>query len=163
MSSSDVTIVVTPRDRFGCARQSLESVYQDTNGPFQLVYVDANSPKPLQRFLEQQSKEKGFELIRTDHYLAPCVARNLGAKRAKGCYVVRLRLRRGLGVAGGSRSCQLDTSSKRSLSACSWERSVISAIAACVTASGRPKRLVPKCNSRSRMPSALPCSLPSSC
>lgn len=83
-----VTIVVVPRERFSCARESLESVYKYTEIPFKLVYVDGNSPKKVQRYLEQQAQEKEFQLIRTDYYLSPNHARNLGLAQVDTKYVV---------------------------------------------------------------------------
>lgn len=39
-----VTLIVNPRERFSYARQSLESIYANTEYPFNLVYVDVCSP-----------------------------------------------------------------------------------------------------------------------
>ncbi|MGD1867345.1 MAG: glycosyltransferase family 2 protein [Phormidesmis sp.] len=83
-----VTIVVVPRERFSYAQISLESLYENTMVPFDLVYIDGNSPKPERRFIERYSKEKGFKLIRTEHYLWPNRARNLGLAEVKTPYVV---------------------------------------------------------------------------
>jgi GT2 family glycosyltransferase len=89
-SSADpeVTIVVSPRERFSYARQSLESVYEQTQFPFKLIYVSAGSPRRLNRYLEAKAEERGFELIRTNRYLAPNQARNLGLSKVKSKYVV---------------------------------------------------------------------------
>jgi hypothetical protein len=73
-----ITIVVVPRERFSYTRQSLESIYEYTSLPFNLVYVDGNSPPEIKAYLEAQSQTKGFSLIRTDYYLFPNRARNLG-------------------------------------------------------------------------------------
>ncbi len=83
-----VTIVVVPRERFSYTRPSLESLYENTTVPFNLVYVDGNSPKRERQYIEQQAKEKGFKLIRTDHYLWPNRARNMGLAEVKTPYVV---------------------------------------------------------------------------
>lgn len=85
-----VTIVVVPRERFSCARQSLESVFAYTRLPYKLIYVDGNSPLPVQRYLNEQAEAKGFELIRTDYYLYPNQARNLGLSKVDTKYVVFL-------------------------------------------------------------------------
>jgi GT2 family glycosyltransferase len=84
----DITIVVVPRERFSYTRESLESIYQYTTLPFKLVYVDGNSPADIQSYLEAQSQEKGFQLIRTDYYLYPNRARNLGLATVDTPYVV---------------------------------------------------------------------------
>lgn len=83
-----VTIVVVPRERFSCTAESLESVYQYTGRPFRLVYVDGGSPRRVQRYLQAQSQARGFDLIRTEHYLSPNTARNLGLGKVKSDYVV---------------------------------------------------------------------------
>jgi GT2 family glycosyltransferase len=77
MTQPNVTIVVSPRERFSYSRESLDSIYQYTDTPFSLIYVDGKSPQYIQRYLEQKSEETGFQLIRTEKYLAPNQARNL--------------------------------------------------------------------------------------
>ena len=88
MTSPLVTIVVVPRERFSYTRESLESIYQNTELPFRLVYVDGNSPRSIEKYLETQAEQKGFELIRTDYYLYPNQARNLGLAKVDTKYVV---------------------------------------------------------------------------
>ncbi|NJL61846.1 MAG: glycosyltransferase [Methylacidiphilales bacterium] len=90
MQTSQVTIVVSPRERFSYTRQSLESIFQYTELPFELVYVDGNSPTKVGDYLKSKSQEKGFQLIRTDYYLSPNRARNLGLAEVKTKYVVFL-------------------------------------------------------------------------
>jgi GT2 family glycosyltransferase len=85
-----VTIVVVPRERFSCTRQSLESVFAHTQLPYKLIYVDGNSPAPVRRYLEQQAAAKGFKLLRTESYLYPNQARNLGLAQVDTPYVVFL-------------------------------------------------------------------------
>ena len=88
MTSPLVTIVVVPRERFSYTHQSLTSIYQNTESPFELVYVDGNSPAPVKEYLAVQAQHRGFELIRTDYYLYPNQARNLGLSKVKTKYVV---------------------------------------------------------------------------
>ncbi|MEO0373583.1 MAG: glycosyltransferase [Cyanobacteria bacterium P01_A01_bin.17] len=83
-----VTIVVVPRERFSCTQVSLDSIYDHTQLPFQLVYVDGNSPAKVRDYLEMRSQEKNFLLLQTDHYLYPNQARNLGLAQVKTPYVV---------------------------------------------------------------------------
>jgi GT2 family glycosyltransferase len=89
-----VTIVVGPRERFSHTQASLESVYRNTHYPFDLVYVDVCTPPIIQNYLNAQAKEKGFTLVRTDYYISPNQARNVGLrqvlKEAKAQYVVFL-------------------------------------------------------------------------
>ena len=88
MAEPQVTIVVSPRERFSYTRQSLESIYEHTHIPFKLIYVDGNSPSSTKRYLAQQAKEKHFRLIRTDYYLSPNHARNIGLNCVDTKYVV---------------------------------------------------------------------------
>jgi GT2 family glycosyltransferase len=87
MSEPIVTIVVVPRERFSYAQISLESLYNHTQIPFKLVYVDGNSPRKLQRYLEAQAQLKGFQLLRANHYLYPNQARNLGTQQVDTQYI----------------------------------------------------------------------------
>jgi GT2 family glycosyltransferase len=88
MSEPKVTLVVVPRERFSCAQTSLESLYEHTRMPFKLVYVDGNSPAKVRDYLAEQAEIKGFRLIRTDYYLYPNQARNLGAAAVETPYLV---------------------------------------------------------------------------
>jgi GT2 family glycosyltransferase len=88
MDDIQVTIVVSPRERFSYACESLESIFQYTDIPFKLIYVDGNSPTPIKEYLETKAKEKNFQLIRTEHYLTPNWARNLGLAEVDTKYVV---------------------------------------------------------------------------
>ena len=74
----NLNIIVSPRERFSYAQKSLESIYAHTTVPFHLVYVDGGSPPRLRDYLKQQSQTLGFDLIRSEHFLAPNQARNLG-------------------------------------------------------------------------------------
>ncbi|MEL6853528.1 MAG: glycosyltransferase [Cyanobacteria bacterium J06607_13] len=76
-----VTLVIGPRERFSYTRSCLKSIYQNTDYPFDLVFVDVCSPAPVRRYIEQQSQEKSFEVIRTDCYISPNQARNVGLRR----------------------------------------------------------------------------------
>ena len=88
MTNPTITLIVVPRERFQYARESLESLYENTKTPFHLIYIDNNSPAHLRRFLIKQSQLRGFQLLRSDHYLSPNQARNLGLKQVNTPYVV---------------------------------------------------------------------------
>ncbi|MGK7960719.1 glycosyltransferase family 2 protein [Crocosphaera sp.] len=83
-----VTIIVVPRERFSCTQESLESIYQYTEIPFKLLYVDGKSPNKIKQYLEEKSKVKNFEIIRTNCYLTPNKARNLGIEAVDTKYIV---------------------------------------------------------------------------
>lgn len=78
-----VTLVVVPRERFSHSQTSLEDIFAHTEYPFDLVYVDVSSPRPVRRYLEQRSLEKGFAMIRTPHYISPNQARNVGLREVQ--------------------------------------------------------------------------------
>ncbi|MBD2336547.1 glycosyltransferase [Calothrix sp. FACHB-156] len=88
MSAPIVTLVVVPRERFSCTQASLESIYEYTTIPFKLVYVDGNSPHKVHQYLETKAQEKNFTLIRTDYYLSPNHARNIGLTYVDTKYLV---------------------------------------------------------------------------
>ncbi|MCL1463271.1 glycosyltransferase family 2 protein [Argonema galeatum] len=88
MIEPEATLVIVPRERFSYTERSLESLYENTTTPFKLIYVDGNSPNRTKRYLENQAKEKGFRLIRTEHFLAPNQARNLALPEIHTKYAV---------------------------------------------------------------------------
>jgi GT2 family glycosyltransferase len=82
------TIVVVPRERFGMAQQSLQSVLAHTPASVPIVYVDGGSPPALRTWLHERSRQHGFRLVRTEHFLSPNEARNLGLTQVSTPYVV---------------------------------------------------------------------------
>lgn len=84
----NVTIIVVPRERFSYAPQSLNSIYEHTVHPFKLIYVDGCPPANIRRYLAAESQKRGFEWIRTKHYLSPNTARNIGLSRVTTKYAV---------------------------------------------------------------------------
>lgn len=83
-----VTIVCVPRDHFSDTQESLESIYAHSDLPFALVYVDGRSPRAVAAYLREQANRRGFTLIRTEHYLSPNRARNIGAENVTTEYIV---------------------------------------------------------------------------
>lgn len=86
--SPEVTIVVVPRERFGMARESLESIRANTRVPYELVYVDGGGPASHARWLDEASRQFGFRVIRTAHVTSPNEARNLGVAASRTPFVV---------------------------------------------------------------------------
>jgi GT2 family glycosyltransferase len=76
-SGCDVTVVMSPRERFSLTRRSIESLYADRSVPFEFICVDGGSPAGVHRYLRDTAKQRGFRLIRRPYYLAPNEARNL--------------------------------------------------------------------------------------
>jgi len=83
-----VSIIFTQRERFSYTQESLESVYQNTHIPFQLIYVDAGSPAHIEKYLASEAQAKGFQVVRLEHYLSPNQARNVGLSQVTTKYVV---------------------------------------------------------------------------
>lgn len=88
MINPQVTIVVVSREHFDCTCESLESIYNNTDLPFKLVYIDSGSPPKIRHYLAAQAQIRGFHLIRTDCYLFPNQARNLGLSQINSKYVL---------------------------------------------------------------------------
>ena len=88
MSYPQVTLIVVPNQCFNYTQKSLESIYKYTDIPFKLIYVDGYSPSKVNQYLEVQSQKKGFRLIRTEKYVSPNQARNIGLKHVDTEYVV---------------------------------------------------------------------------
>jgi GT2 family glycosyltransferase len=82
------TIVVSPRERFSVAVASLESIARHTAQPYELIYVDGNSPRPVQARLAEIAARNGYKVVRSDHYLPPNHARNLALPHVRTPYVV---------------------------------------------------------------------------
>jgi len=83
-----VTIVVSPRERFSVSTRSLDSIYQHTDVPFDLVYVDGGSPRYVRDYLLKAASDRGFKLIRRETFLSPNHARNLALRHVQTRYVV---------------------------------------------------------------------------
>lgn len=88
VTKPQVTIVVVQRERFSQTEPSLESIYQNTTVPFELIYVDGKSPRHLKRYLQDQSQQKGFRLIRQERYIPTNEGRNLALSLVNTPYVV---------------------------------------------------------------------------
>src|SRR5512132_1589605 len=90
MPRPSVTVVVVPRERFSHSDRSLANIYENTMYPFELTYVSAGAPPAIQRLLERESRERGFQLIQRSHFMSPNQARNLGIRGVSTKYVVFL-------------------------------------------------------------------------
>lgn len=88
MDKADVTIVVVPRDNFSSARESLESIYANTDTRFSLLYIDGGSPRHIAQYLKDAAKKRQFRIIRTEEYLSPNHARNIAVRHIDTRYVV---------------------------------------------------------------------------
>lgn len=88
MSDPKVTIIVSQRERFSQTERSLKSIYEHTNIPFKLVYIDGKSPRKVKRYLQKQSQIKKFKLIRKEYFIPINEGRNLALSNVDTEYVV---------------------------------------------------------------------------
>lgn len=89
-TSARSTIIITPRERFGVAIESLDSVIADTARPYELVYVDGGSPKRVSAEIAERCRVQGFQHLRYDQFLSPNQSRNIGYAAATTPYVIFL-------------------------------------------------------------------------
>ena len=88
MAGSNVTIIFVPREVFSTTRTCLERLLECTDGPYELIVVDGNSPAGVQEYLDAAALKHGFTLIRTDEWVTPNQARNIGLRHVYTPYLV---------------------------------------------------------------------------
>ncbi|MEA5464801.1 glycosyltransferase family 2 protein [Leptothoe sp. PORK10 BA2] len=88
VSPPSITLIVAPRERFSYVQPSLDSIYRHTRLPFELIYIDVDSPRYLRHYLAQSAAERNFTLLRTQRFLSPNQVRNLGLRHATTDYVL---------------------------------------------------------------------------
>lgn len=88
VSHPSITLIVAPRERFSYVQPSLESIYNHTNLPFKLIYIDIDSPRYVRHYLAQSAADRDFTLLRTHRFLSPNQVRNLGLSYVTTDYVL---------------------------------------------------------------------------
>lgn len=88
MPAARATIAFVPREVFSQTRASLEALLENTEQPFELICVDGGSPPATRQWLEKTARERGFTLLRSEHYLTPNQARNRVLPHVSTPYVV---------------------------------------------------------------------------
>lgn len=83
-----VTIAVIPRERWGLCEESLQSIRDHTKEPYELVYVDGGMPEDIKARVRSVCDQAGYRFIPSKTFLSPNEARNIGARAARGEYVV---------------------------------------------------------------------------
>lgn len=87
VSKAKVDIIMVAREQFSCTQESLRSLYENTDTPFDLIVVDNNSPDDVAQFLRQQAEARNFRLVRVDRYVTPNQSRNIGLRYATKDYI----------------------------------------------------------------------------
>src|SRR5262245_36266673 len=87
MSRPLATVAFVPREQFVTTQRSLETLYERTTEPFELVCVDGGSPPPVAEYLERAAREKQFTLVRADRFITPNQARNMALEHVGTPYV----------------------------------------------------------------------------
>ncbi len=83
-----VTVAVMPREKFGCAERSLRSLLDNTPGHFDLIYIDAGSPRTVQTALDGLLSTRKHCLHRVERYLSPFEATAIAIDTATTDYLV---------------------------------------------------------------------------
>ena len=85
-----VTVVAVPREMFYCWPETIKSLYENTSAPFELVIVDGNSQPQIQQEIDRlaASHDNGIRVLRTEHWVTPNRARNLGLAEVTTEFVV---------------------------------------------------------------------------
>lgn len=87
-NSALVTIVVTPRERFGLSERSLESILANTKIPHNLIYVSTGRNDRVETYLSYASKAHKFILITGVGYRSPNYYKNLALREVQTKYVI---------------------------------------------------------------------------
>jgi GT2 family glycosyltransferase len=82
------TIIMVPREGFATGPASVRDVCEHRANGARLVVVDGGSPPDVREQLETLARNHDFALVRTDRYLAPNQARNLGMQHVSTPYAV---------------------------------------------------------------------------
>lgn len=78
-----VTIGFLPRERFELSAEALQSLYDHTPEPFELLVVDAATPEPYLREMQQVlDRYDNWRILRHDEHLLPAASKNLIVQEA---------------------------------------------------------------------------------
>lgn len=83
-----VTVAVMPREKYCCSEVSLRSLLENTQVPFELLYIDAASPPEVQSAIGRLLADRPHSLHRTASYLAPFAANAVAIDQATTEYLV---------------------------------------------------------------------------
>ncbi|MCP9801774.1 DUF6817 domain-containing protein [Synechococcus sp. RedBA-s] len=81
--TKDITIVVTPRERFSCALRSMKSLLASISSQAPVVYIDAGTPGQARENLHAIAKTHNVTFIEAEGLSSPNHLRNLAAESIK--------------------------------------------------------------------------------
>ncbi|OOY35526.1 glycosyltransferase family 2 protein [Solemya velum gill symbiont] len=74
----EVSIIVSPRERFTSIIVSLQSLFATIPADIPVIVVEGCSPESVCEQLKELQEQRPFEWIRTDYFITPQEARNIG-------------------------------------------------------------------------------------
>ena len=83
----DVTVAVVPRERFRPLPASLSSLFSTIPTDIRVLVVDGGADESIRRKVRALQRERDFELIESDRFLVPNMARNVALDRVNTKYV----------------------------------------------------------------------------
>src|SRR3989338_3679305 len=77
-SQERVTIVMVPYEQYSSFPRAIDSIYQHTDYPFELIVVEGNAPNSVKTAIERRTQyRKNAKIIYTNHSPLAGEARNL--------------------------------------------------------------------------------------
>lgn len=83
-----LTVVVSPREGHQVAEACLRSVLADDSAPFDLIYLDVQSPPATAVVINALCADRGFQVVRHDAWIPPATARKHAVTRVATPYVL---------------------------------------------------------------------------
>jgi hypothetical protein len=107
------TVAIVPRERFSHTEKTIRSVLENTQIPYDLIFVDGKTPEPILTRVLKNLEPENPTIIKSDSYLSPNEARNLAANAAKTEFLVfldndtlgRAKVVRGIDSLRGRNGC----------------------------------------------------------
>jgi len=87
-SERQVSVVVTPRERFSTTPRTLERLFETVPDDIPMIVVDGGAPRSVLDGIETLRKQRDFKLITSPHVVLPSEARNIGYRATDTEFVV---------------------------------------------------------------------------
>jgi len=83
----DVTVAVIPRERFRPLPASLRSLFSTLSPDVPVIVVDGGADEKTRQEVLSLQNDRSFELVKSDKFLLPNMARNIALEKAKTKYL----------------------------------------------------------------------------